>query len=97
MAKSVKNLAQFEGREQKSHRFTPDNIHFQHPKINYLSMKKKSMVVYVAPNHFSYTKQKSKISSQKEILSKTPKRFKKTSGRLRQNASAFLKKTAAFF
>ncbi len=60
-------------------------------------MKKKSMVVDVAPNHFSYTKQKSKISSQKEILSKTPKRFKKTSGRLRQNASAFLKKTAAFF
>ena len=60
-------------------------------------MKKKSMVVDVAPNHFSYTKQKSKISSQKEILSETPKRFKKTSGRLRQNASAFLKKTAAFF
>ena len=60
-------------------------------------MKKKSMVVDVAPNHFSYTKQKSKISLQKEILSKTPKRFKKTSGRLRQNASAFLKKTAVFF
>ena len=77
MAKSVKNLAQFEGREQKSHRFSPNNIHFQHPKINYLSMKKKSMVIDVAPNQFSYTNNKVKFKYKKKILPKAPSVFKK--------------------
>ena len=77
MAKSVKNLAQFEGREQKSHRFTPDNIHFQHPKINYLSMKEKSMVIDVAPNQFSYTNNEVKFKYKKKNLPKAPSVFKK--------------------
>ena len=73
----MKNLAQFEGREQKSHRFTPDNIHFQHPKINYLSMKEKSMVIDVAPNQSSYTNNKVKFKYKKEILPKAPSVLKK--------------------
>jgi hypothetical protein len=61
------------------------------------AIDKELQTLYLRKRYLERLIQKSKISSQKEILSKTPKRFKKTSGRLRQNASAFLKKTAAFF
>ena len=73
----MKSLAQFEDREQKIHWFSPDNIHFQHPKINFLSMKKKSMVIDVAPNQFSYTCNKVKFKYKKGILPKAPSVFKK--------------------
>ena len=77
MAKSVKNLPYLKAKTKKSHRFSPNNIHFQHPKINYLSMKEKSMVIDVAPNQFSYTNNKVKFKYKKEILPKAPSVFKK--------------------
>jgi hypothetical protein len=96
VAKSVKNLAQFEGREQKSHRFSPDNIHFQHPKINFLSMKKKSMVIDVAPNQFSYTCNKVKFKYKKKSYQK-PQAFLKNVGTFKTKRLDVFKKDRRLF
>ena len=97
MAKSVKNLAQFEGQEQKSHRFSPDNIHFQHPKINFLSMKKKSMVIDVAPNQFSYTNNKVKFKYKKRKFRQKAQAFKKNVGTFKTKRLGVLKKDGGLF